>query len=261
VSVWYRDVLSHEAYRTAEEAQQEEQAAANKAAGLPAFVPGQYAPEVEESVGLSPALKTLLPSIMPGASAGQPLQKYWSPVEIRDLVNQYVESQGLVDATNKKFVRLNGSLTDALYGKKAPAGGYPERLARPEVLNLLLSKCTRYHRIKLFPTHAAKFHGGNIRPIAIHAEKLKRRNNTTVTSIAFYQQFGIDGAAFAKEAQKKWGCSAALQTSEDKSKGEEIQIHGQMVNEVLEFLSTKYRINAKYCNVTYGKDVKPKKKK
>ncbi|KAL4138621.1 hypothetical protein PRIC2_002126 [Phytophthora ramorum] len=255
------DVLSHEAYQTAEEAQQEELAAANKAAGLPAFVPGQYAPEVEESIGLSPALKTLLPSILPGSVAGQPLQKYWSSTEIRDLVNQYVESQGLVDAGNKKFIRLNGPFTDALYGKKIPAGGYPDRLARPEVLNLLLSKCTHYHRIKLFPTHAAKFHGGNLRPLAIHAEKLKRRNNTTVTSMAFYQQFGIDGAVFAKEAQKKWGCSAAVQASEDKSKGEEIQIHGQMVNEVLEYLSTKYGINVKYCAVTYGKDVKAKKKK
>ncbi|KAL4161693.1 hypothetical protein PRNP1_002245 [Phytophthora ramorum] len=255
------DVLSHEAYQTAEEAQQEELAAANKAAGLPAFVPGQYAPEVEESIGLSPALKTLLPSILPGSVAGQPLQKYWSSTEIRDLVNQYVESQGLVDAANKKFIRLNGPFTDALYGKKIPAGGYPDRLARPEVLNLLLAKCTHYHRIKLFPTHAAKFHGGNLRPLAIHAEKLKRRNNTTVTSMAFYQQFGIDGAVFAKEAQKKWGCSAAVQASEDKSKGEEIQIHGQMVNEVLEYLSTKYGINVKYCAVTYGKDVKAKKKK
>ncbi|ETO64707.1 hypothetical protein F444_17849 [Phytophthora nicotianae P1976] len=255
------DVLSHEPYQTDEEAQQEEQAAANKAAGLPAFVPGQYAPEVEECIGLSLALKTLLPSVLPNTSASQPLKKYWSPAEVRDLVTQYIESQGLVDADNKKFVRLNGPLTDALYGKKEPSGGYPERLARPEILNLLLSKCTRYHRIKLFPTHAAKFHGGSLKPITIHAEKLKRRNNTTITNIAFYQQFGIDGAAFAKEAQKRWGCSAAVQTSEDKSKGEEIQVHGHMTNEVLEYLATKYRINAKYCSVTYGKDVKAKKKK
>ncbi|KAG3120469.1 hypothetical protein PI124_g6961 [Phytophthora idaei] len=255
------DVLLHEPYQTDEDAQQEEQAAANKTAGLPAFVPGQYAPEVEVCMGLSPALKTLLSSILPGSSAGQPLQKYWSPAEIHDLATQYVESQGLVDAGNKKFVRLNGPLTDALYGKKEPAGGYPERLTRPEILNLLLSKCTRYNRLKLFPTHAAKFHGGNLKPITIHVEKLKRRSNTTVTYIAFYQQFGIDGAAFAKEAQKKWGCSAAVLASEDKSKGEEIQIHGHMANEVLEYLASKYLINAKYCTVTYGKDVKAKKKK
>ncbi|UIZ21683.1 hypothetical protein KXD40_000221 [Peronospora effusa] len=254
----HRDVLSHEAYQTVEEAQQEEQAAAEKLAGLPAFAPGQYAPEVEESVGLSPALKTLL---LPDASTGQLLQKYWSVAMIRDLLTQYIESQGLVDAGNKKFLRLNAPLTDALYGKKMPVGGYPERLTRPDVLNLLLSKCTNYHRIKLFSTHAPKFRGGALRPIAIRAEQLKRRNNTTITYIAFYQQFGIDGAAFCKEAQKKWGCRAVLQISEDKSKGEEIQIHGQMVNEVLEYLDTKYRINAKYCNVTYGKNVKTKKKK
>lgn len=253
-----RDVLSHEAYQTAEEVQQDKEAAANKASGLPAFAPGQYAPEVEESVGLSPALKALL---LVSAPVDQEQQKYWSCVMIRDLVIQYIESQGLVDPGNKKYVRLNAPFTDALYGKKAPVHGYPERLTRPEIFDLVLSKCTRYHRIKLFPTHAAKFRGGALRLIAIHAGKLKRRNNTTVTSIAFYQQFGIDGAAFSREVQKKWGCSAALQISEDKSKGEEIQIHGQMVNEVLEYLDTKYRINPKYCNVTYGKDVKAKKKK
>ncbi|KAG7396016.1 Eukaryotic translation initiation factor 2D [Phytophthora boehmeriae] len=258
ISRRHPDVLSHETYRTEEEALLEEQAAASQAAGVPAFIPGQYAPEVEENVGLSPALKTLL---APDSVAGLPQQKYWSPVEVRDLVTNFIENQGLVDAGNKKFVRLNGPLTDALYGKKTPAGGYPDRLARPEILNMLLSKCTRYHRVKLFPTHAAKFHGGSLRPISIHAEKLKRRNNTTVTCIAYYQQFGIDGAAFAKEAQKKWGCSASVQVSEEKSKGEEVQIHGQMVNEVLEYLGTKYRINAKYCSVTYGKDVKAKKKK
>ncbi|CAI5722896.1 unnamed protein product [Peronospora destructor] len=254
----HRDVLSHEPYQTAEEAQQEEQGAADELARLPAFAPGQYAPEVEESVGLSPALKTLL---LPDASAGQSLQKYWSIAMIRDLLTQYIESQGLVDAGNKKFLRLNASLTDALYGKKVPDGGYPERLTRPDVLNLVLSKCTNYHRIKLFSTHAPKFRGGALRPITIRAEQSKRRSNTTITYIAFYQQFGIDGAAFSKEAQKKWGCRVALQMSENKSKGEEIQIHGQMVNEVLEYLDTKYCINAKYCNVTYGKNVKAKKKK
>ncbi|CAI5732436.1 unnamed protein product [Peronospora destructor] len=254
----HRDVLSHEPYQTAEEAQQKEQGAADKLARLPAFAPGQYAPEVEESVGLSPALKTLL---LPDASAGQSLQKYWSIAMIRDLLTQYIESQGLIDAGNKKFLRLNAPLTDALYGKMVPDGGYPERLTRSDVLNLVLSKCTNYHRIKLFSTHAPKFRGGALRPITIRAEQSKRRSNTTVTYIAFYQQFGIDGAAFSKEAQKKWGCRVALQISGNKSKGEEIQIHGQMVNEVLEYLDTKFRINAKYCNVTYGKNVKAKKKK
>ena len=254
-------MLSHEAYETAEDAQRKEQATADNAAGSHDFTPGQSAPEVEESFGLSPALKTLFLSILPVATIDQPVQKYYARMEVRDLVTQYVESQGLVDTENRKFVRLNGPLTDALYGKKAPAGGYKERLARQEICSFLLSKCTHYHRIKLFPTHAAKYRGGSFRPIMIVAKKLKGRNNTTVTSIAFYQQFGIDGAALVKEVQKKLGCSAALRPSEDKSMCEEIQIHGQMVNEVLEHLETKYRINAKYCDVTYGKDVKAKKKK
>ncbi|CAI5745869.1 unnamed protein product [Peronospora destructor] len=140
-----------EPYQTAEEAQQEEQGAADGAGKTSCFCSWPVCtPEVEESVGLSPALKTLL---LPDASAGQSLQKYWSIAMIRDLLTQYIESQGL---------------------------------------------------------------------------NSQRRSNTTITYIAFYQQFGIDGAAFSKEAQKKWGCRVALQMSENKSKGEEIQIHGQM---------------------------------
>ncbi|KAI9922614.1 hypothetical protein PsorP6_000403 [Peronosclerospora sorghi] len=260
ISSRHPDVLSHEAYQTAEEDQQAEELATNKSTGLAAFVPGLYAPEVEESVGLSPALKSLLLSSSSNSLAGKPLQKYWSAIEIRDLLSKYVESQGLVDAVDKKFVRLDGPLCDALYGKKAPVGGYPERLARPDILNLLLSKSIRYHRVKLFPTHAAKFHGGSFRPISIHVAKLKRRNNVIVTHVAFYEQFGIDGAAFVKETQKKWGCSATVQLSEDKSKGQEIQIHGHMANEVLNYLGSKFRIYAKYCNVTYAKEMKARKK-
>jgi translation initiation factor 1 (eIF-1/SUI1) len=180
---------------------------------------------------------------------------------VRDAVSTYITARSLVDAQNPKFVRLDASLTDALFGKKAPAGGYPERMARPDIFTTLVGKCSRYHRIKLFPGHDPKFHGGAIRPITIHAERSKRHNSSVITSIAFYQQFGVDGAAFAKEAQKKWGCAASVQPSEDKNKGEEIFVHGQMVNEVLSFLESKFQINtAKYCTTSYGKNIKPKKK-
>ncbi|TDH72998.1 hypothetical protein CCR75_009578 [Bremia lactucae] len=254
------DVQSHEPYKTEDSVQQEKQTVALKPAGIHSTVPGQHAPVVEESAGLPPALKTLFLSILPRPSTGQPLQKYWSITEIRELVTRYIEDQALVDPTNKEFVRLNGPLTDVIYGKKVPAGGYPDRLSRPEMFSLLQSKLTHYHRIKLFPTHAAKFYGGNLQPISIHVKRLKQRSNATITTISYYQQFGIDGVTFVKEAQKMWGCSATVQMSEDKSKTEEIQIHGHMANEVLERLATKYQINAKYCLLTYGKNMKAKKK-
>lgn len=214
-------------------------------------------PQVEESLGLNPGLKSLFSSL----ENVDVSKKYWTAVEVRDAVTKYIADHVLVDPQNQKFVRLDASLTDALFGKKPPVGGYPERMARPDILNSLLGKCVRYNRIKLYPGHEPKFHGGSIRPITIHAERSKRHNSSVITSIAFYQQFGIDGAAFAKEAQKKWGCAASVQPSEDKQKIEEINVHGQMVNEVLDYLSSKYQINtAKYCTTSYGKNVKPKKK-
>jgi translation initiation factor 1 (eIF-1/SUI1) len=189
-------------------------------------------------------------------------QRHWAPVEVRDLINKYIDLAGLVDTRDKKYVRLNGPLTDAVFsGSKAPVGGYPDSMARPDLYAILLSKCTKYHRVVLYPGHEPKILGGPIRKIELLAEQSKKHRNSTVTTMAYYQQFGIDGATFAKEAQKKWGCSAALQASDDKSKGEEVKVQGQMINELCDYLATKYKIPAaKYVNVTYGKNVKPKKK-
>uniref|UniRef100_K3X274 SUI1 domain-containing protein n=1 Tax=Globisporangium ultimum (strain ATCC 200006 / CBS 805.95 / DAOM BR144) TaxID=431595 RepID=K3X274_GLOUD len=265
ISRRHPDVIDHELYRTEEDAKSEEDAAANAAAGKPAFVPGQFAPEVEEYLGLNQSLKTMFLSDREHADAhfqDAKDKKYWTTVEVRDAITKYVDVNELVDMRDKKFIKLNGPMTDALFGKKAPAnGGYPERMTRADVLKQLLSKCQRYHRVKLYPGHEPKLHGGDIRSVTIHAERSKSHANSITTSIAFYQQFGIDGAQFAKEAQKKWGCSATTQPSPDKQKGEEIKVQGQMVNEVLEHLATAYKINtAKYCEVSYGKNVKAKKK-
>lgn len=257
-----RDVVAHEAYQTEEEAKREEEARANAAAGLPAFAPGQYAPEVEELVGLSPALKTLFENesqFIPGLSE-HIKQKHWKAADVRALAAKYIDSQTLIDPRDKKIIRLNGPLTDALFGRKAPAGGYPERLTRPEVINQLVQKCQRFHRIKLYPGHEAKVHGGELRPIAIHAERSKQHANSIVTTMAYYQQFGIDGAAFAKEVQKKWGSSATTQATQEKLRGDDVKIQGQMVNELLDYLASKYHIPAKFCVVSYGKNVKAKKK-
>jgi translation initiation factor 1 (eIF-1/SUI1) len=46
---------------------------------------------------------------------------------------------------------------------------------------------------------------GECKKIQIRATKGKRQNNT-ITFVAFYQSFGIDGETFVKEAQKKFGC-------------------------------------------------------
>ncbi|KAF1329217.1 Ligatin, partial [Globisporangium splendens] len=266
ISRRHPDVIDHELYRTEEEAKNEEDASTNAAAGRPAFIPGQFAPEVEEYLGLNQSLKIMLLSDREHVDAhfqDAKDKKYWTAVEVRDAIAKYVDVNELVDVRDKKFIKLNGSMTDALFGKKAPAdGGYPERMTRADVLKQLLSKCQRYHRVKLYPGHEPKLHGGDIRPVTIHAERSKSHANSITTSIAFYQQFGIDGTQFAKEAQKKWGCSATTQPSPDKQKGEEIKVQGQMVNEVLEHLATTYKINtAKYCEVSYGKNVKAKKKK
>lgn len=259
-----RDVIAHELYRTEDDAKKEEEAAANAVAGVPAFVPGQYVPEVEEFLGLGQSLKTMFLGDREHAmhfSQEVSGKKYWTAVEVRDAIAKYIDVKNLIDTRDKKFIKLDGPMTDALFGKKSPTGGYPERMTRPDVLKQLLSKCQKYHRVKLFPGHEGKLHGGDIRPIAIHAERSKAHANSITTSIAFYQQFGIDGATFAKDAQKKWGCSATTQPSADKQKVEEIKVQGQMVNEVLDFLATKYRINtAKFCVVSYGKNVKTKKK-
>ncbi|KAJ0395496.1 hypothetical protein P43SY_002468 [Pythium insidiosum] len=225
--------------------------------------PGTFAPDVQEFFGLSQALRTLLSHDPTHAEAFAPAlrQRHFTAPQVRELIAQYVEREALVDPLDKRFVRLNGPLTDAFFfGNKQSA--YPDRVQRADLLKILLDKCPRYHRICLFPGHDAKMRSGGLRRIEISADKSKRHANSTITTVAFYEPFGIDGAAFAREAQKRWGCHATTQRSEDKAKGEEIKVQGQMVSEVLDFLASRYKIaTAKCCDVRYGKNVKPKKKK
>lgn len=263
------DVLAHEKYtseaETAEERALDELKA--QAGGLSLRTPpaGQFVPELEIAIGLSPALKLLFANDRAHSDewreALDSSRKHWAIAHVRDLITKYIELSDLVDPSNKKFVPMNGPLTDAVFGRKAPPGGYPARMLRPELLNMLLARCSKYHRVKLYPGHEPRFQGGEIRRIEITAEKSKKHASSTVTTIAYYQQFGIDGPTFAKDVQKKWGCSATTQPSIDKNKGEEIKIQGQMVQEVLEYLDSVYHIaTAKHCVVSYGKNVKAKKK-
>ncbi|DAZ98101.1 TPA: hypothetical protein N0F65_005263 [Lagenidium giganteum] len=267
ISKRHPDVIAHQRHQTEAEAQEQQaqDALKDQPASLAAVRAGTYPPEIEEALGLSPALRNLIAAeddnVAEFAAARDKTHKYWAPVEIRDLIVKYIEVKELTDQKDKKFVRLNGPLTDAMYNRKPPAGGYPERVSRPELYNQLMNRCTKYHRVKLYPGHEPRFAGGDIRKIEISAEKSKKFANSTVTTVAFYQQFGIDGATFAKEAQKKWGCSATVQPSDDKTKVEEIKIQGQMVQEVLDFLASKYKIaTAKYCTTSFGKNIKQKKK-
>ncbi|GLD92748.1 hypothetical protein PINS_up001327 [Pythium insidiosum] len=265
ISARHPDVVAHAVYRTAEDERSEETARTAGSSGVQATpAPGTFAPDVQEFLGLSQALRTLLSHDAAHAEAFGPAlqQKHFTAVQVRELIAQYVEREALVDPYDKRFVRLNGPLTDAFfYGNKQLGGAYPDRVQRADLLKVLMDKCPRYHRICLFPGHDAKMRSGALRRIEVSAEKSKRHANSTVTTVAFYEAFGIDGAAFAREAQKRWGCHATTQRSEDKSKGEEIKVQGQMVNEVLAFLASRYKIaTAKCCDVKFGKNVKPKKK-
>ncbi|TMW66241.1 hypothetical protein Poli38472_004006 [Pythium oligandrum] len=266
IGVRHPDVVAHNRYRTAEEEKKEEELAALAEGGARAPPPGTYAPDVQELLGLSQALKNLFASVDAANAAAfadvasANAKKHWMMSEVRDWITKYIEVTDLVDPRDRKYVRLNGPLTDAVFGKKAPPGGYPERMARPDLLTILLNKCQSYHRVCLYPGHAPRVQAGQLKKIEIHAERAKQHANSIVTTLAYYHQFGIDGPTFAKDVQKKWGSSATTQMTDNKARGEEIRIQGQMVNEVQQYLTTKYKIATnKYCSVTYGKGVKAKK--
>ncbi|ETV72746.1 hypothetical protein H257_12120 [Aphanomyces astaci] len=211
------------------------------------FVPGKYAPEVVQLYRLTQQTQLL------GADTKATALHL---ADVRALLNEYIATNGLVHPREPQYVQLDMILTDALYpGKKKPAAGYPDKLLRQDVLQLLVSRLRPYHSIQLYPEQPVVPVVGEYRPIRIKTELTKRQKPVTI--VANIEQFGLDPDAFLKDAQKKWACSATIVLH---GKDVEVHIQGNLGQDVVQYLGTQYKIASKLCSVEWGKGCqKPKK--
>ncbi|OQR88146.1 ligatin, partial [Thraustotheca clavata] len=165
------DVARHTLHRS----EQDEIDAATAEATAGIFVPGQYAPQVHQLYRLTQQTQILFPSAT--------IKDTFTLAQIREQLNAHVASHALVDPKEEQYVKMDPILTDALFkGKKKPDNGYPVKIARKDILNLLVERLRGYHSVQLYPDQDCREVAGNFKPLLIKTELSKRQKPVTIVS-------------------------------------------------------------------------------
>jgi translation initiation factor 2D len=154
--------------------------------------------------------------------------------EQKELLDAYVAREELVDPIRPHIVALNGSLTDALYGK-----GFvnpPQVVSRKELAELWLAKLERAYVLVAMPgNHVLKLARGI--PPLVEIEVSRRSTKKYVTHVRGLEQYNVHPPTFCKDVMLRFACSGSVDEIVDKRaalpKGHvELVFQGNLVNEL-----------------------------
>lgn len=128
---------------------------------------------------------------------------FLSSQEIRKMLMEYVKEKDLVNINNKKEVKLDALLTDAIFKK----GQHQHVLSWDALMNKVIENMNPCCEIKV-PGEKPIIKKGKIDPIEVTIEK--RMGNKKVTLVKNLENYGIDLKEFAQELQQLAASSTAL---------------------------------------------------
>ena len=187
-------------------------------------------------------------------SAGGGVKSLYLASELRPIVTTYIESEGLVSATNKRLINLNPILANAIFDGQSSVDR--EVLARGNVprdtlVDRVLQSCSPFW---------AMLRGDetkdDVKPKAGTAPKIQimletRSGNKTVTKVSGVEAFHISPQHLAEELQKTCASSTSvghLVGSSPKSPIKEILIQGPQKEAVSKALERR-GVNRQWINV------------
>ena len=177
--------------------------------------------------------------------------------ECREILNEYIMKNTLVDEYDPEMVKLDGPLVDVLFRKTkkqvAASGGaktdYPEAITRKELNERWLTKLDVAYAIVSMP-------GSNIvsmkrgKPAKVSFEVEARQNRKKfITRVRGLEEYGINGTDFANDVAKRFACSA---TVEDNPTGRaalkkghtELVFQGHLVEELQALLTGNSKVTS-----------------
>ena len=128
--------------------------------------------------------------------------------EIRAILDKYVETNGLVDEFDRSEAKLDGPLTDALFGKEQRICA-PDIMSRKDLHGKWLSRMEPAYAIVQMP-------GNKIQRLArgsppkVTIEVSTRSGRKFKTRIRGVEDFGIDGAEFIRDVAIRFACSGSV---------------------------------------------------
>jgi translation initiation factor 2D len=137
---------------------------------------------------------------------------FYPASDLKSLLNSYIETKSLAQPNNKRLIKLDDVLSNALFAS-TPAD--TNELAkskgiykRDQLAERLIAACSPYYRITAPSGEQQKPKSGQAPKISVVVEK--RQAKKSVTRIFGLEPFGVDPKGLAEELQKVCAGSATV---------------------------------------------------
>ncbi|KAJ3150086.1 Eukaryotic translation initiation factor 2D [Geranomyces michiganensis] len=137
---------------------------------------------------------------------GRTKEEYFTPVEVREGVNEYVREKQLANPENPRLVKIDVILCDAILRKDEYNS--VDYLQRDAIVQRLLAKMLPFHELRA-PNHRPELKKGAPQPISIVLEQ--RQGRKCVTRLLGFERFAVDAHELA--AHLKVRCASSTSVS------------------------------------------------
>lgn len=174
--------------------------------------------------------------------------KFYTANELRDVLNNYIEKEGLVNEKNKTTILVNDTLSHIIPGKETAIG-------RDKVFAPFLQRFGEFYTLGKPDGKTGKLLKGSPPTVNILTEtKIGRK---TVTRVFNFQSYDIDAEELSAELRLKCSGSSTIQPNVQNPKVTEVIVQGAHSAKVIELLTKKYGLHVSWIH----SDDKTKKKK
>lgn len=187
-------------------------------------------------------------------SSGSSVKSLYLASELRAIITTYLESEGLVSATNKRLINLNPVLANAVFDGQAPIdrevlskGSVP----RDVLIDRIMQCCSPFWAILRGDETRDDVKPKAGTPPKVQVTLETRSGNKTVTKISGVEAFYINPQPLADELQKTCAGSTSvtqLVGSSPKNPVKEISVQGPQKDAVSKALERR-GVNRQWINV------------
>eukprot|EP00804_Cyclotella_cryptica_P016983 CCRYP_001908-RA/>CCRYP_001908-RA protein AED:0.02 eAED:0.02 QI:172/1/1/1/1/1/2/278/786 len=146
---------------------------------------------------------------------------FLTKTECRSLIDNYIESEGLVDPNGKGKILINGPLCDALYRpskkNKSPDdknAGFPTSVPRKDLIDRWIEKMDRGHALVEMPGSKILFLArGEPKPVDIEVEFRQGNKKKFLTRLRGMEDYGIEAEPLSNDVSHRFACSSTIETN------------------------------------------------
>jgi len=145
---------------------------------------------------------------------------FLTKTECRALIENYIETENLVDPKSKGRVLVNGPLCDALYrtSKKNMQPGQPTELptsvVRKDLIDTWMKRMDCGHALVQMPgSKILHLKRGQPTPVDIEVEFRQGNRRKFLTRIRGMEEYGVEGESLSQDVSHRFACSATIETA------------------------------------------------